>query len=197
MAALRHQPLLVVLRAEEPLRLDPQIATLADLGVKHVEIAWSEHPQWACQCAALQRAYPMVRFGAASVVSQQGLAAVVEAGLAFAVSPVLDRRLLEQAAAAGLTLVPGVLSPSEVHLARQLGCALVKLFPAASVGCHYWRRLAAPMGPLPFCIAAGGLGPADLAPWLAGGVDAVAIGGALHGDQAWQQLGQWLSSRSG
>jgi 2-dehydro-3-deoxyphosphogluconate aldolase/(4S)-4-hydroxy-2-oxoglutarate aldolase len=57
---------------------------------------------------------------------------------------------------------------------------LVKLFPAATVGPGYWRRLAAPLGEsLPFCIAAGGLGPADVMTWLEAGVDAVALGSSL------------------
>jgi len=73
-----------------------------------------------------------------------------------------------------------VMSPTEVCQARALGCRLVKLFPAATVGPGYWRRLAAPLGEsLPFCIAAGGLGPADVMTWLEAGVDAVALGSSL------------------
>ena len=195
-AALHRQPLLVVLRADEPKTLGPEIGKLADLGVRHLELAWSPHPQWGKQCAQLRLDYPQVCFGAASVVSPNALASVVAAGLAFAVSPVLDPALLVQARALGLALVPGVLTPSEVHLARSLGCALVKLFPAAALGPGYWRSLAGPLGPMPFCIAAGGLGPGDLQQWLSCGVDAVAIGGSLSGDQAWRQLADWLASRS-
>ena len=195
-ASLHHQPLLVVLRAHEPRTLSQPVKRLAELGVRHIEIAWSDHPDWAFQSKALLQAYPQVRFGAASVVSSVALEAVVAAGLSFAVSPLLDPQLQRQADALGITLVPGVMSPSEVHQARSLGCALVKLFPAVTLGSSYWRRLAGPLGGLPFCIAAGGLGPADLPQWLGDGVDAVAIGGCLNSDQALQELAQWLSNQS-
>jgi len=196
-ASLRSQPLLVVLRADQPLALQPQIARLTGMGVRHVEIAWADQPGWVDQIVALRKQLVQLRLGAASVVDDRALSAVVEAGLSFAVSPVLDTTLLARAARLGITLVPGVMSPSEVHQARALGCPLVKLFPATTLGAGHWRRLAAPLGGLPFCIAAGGLGPEDLGEWLSAGVDAVAIGGSLSSEQAWHNLGQWLSSRSG
>ena len=80
------------------------------------------------------------------------------------------------------------MTPSEVNQAREWGCRVVKLFPAISLGMHYWSRLAPPLGPLPFCIAAGGLAPADGIPWLEAGVDAVALGGSLAQGAAWEAL---------
>ncbi|MEB3173176.1 MAG: bifunctional 4-hydroxy-2-oxoglutarate aldolase/2-dehydro-3-deoxy-phosphogluconate aldolase [Cyanobacteriota bacterium] len=194
---MRAQPLLVVLRSLQPHSLQPQIERLASIGTRHIEIAWSDHPAWVEQTQALMAASPAIRFGAASIVSERALCDVHTAGLSFAVSPVLDADLLGCAAELGIALVPGVFSPTEVHRAAALGCPLVKLYPAATLGPHHWRRLAGPLGPLPFCIAAGGLGPADLGPWLTAGVDAVAIGGSLSGDQAWQQLTAWLAEQRG
>jgi len=194
-ASLRRQPLLVVLRADQPRDLCGSLERLFDAGVRHVEIAWSEHPHWSSQCASLIEQFPDLCFGAASIVSTQALDAVAEAGLSFAVSPVLDSDLLHQADRLGIMLVPGVFSPSEVHHARRLGCAMVKLFPAAVVGCGYWQRLRSPLGKLPFCIAAGGLGAHELDAWLASGVDAVALGGSLVGDQAWSSMERWLADQ--
>ena len=194
---MHHQPLLVVLRAEQPAALTPQIDRLVALGLRHIEIAWSEHPGWIEQTRALALRSPEVRFGAASITTDRALRDVQAAGLAFAVSPVFDPALLARAQQLELTLVPGVFSPSEVHQVKALGCPLVKLYPAIALGPGYWRSLAGPLGGLPFCIAAGGLAPADVAQWLSSGVDAVAIGGALSGDQAWQELAQWLMSPRG
>lgn len=196
-ASLHRQPLLVVLRADQPLALTATLETLQQCGVRHVEIAWSPaHADWARQCRRLVAAFPALCIGAASVCSRAALEAVADAELSFAVSPVLQPPLLQHAAQLGLTLVPGVFSPSEVGHAIDLGCTMVKLFPAISLGPAYWRRLAGPLGPLPFCIAAGGLGPADLASWLGAGVDAVALGGELAGEEAWRTLRGWLASRS-
>jgi 2-dehydro-3-deoxyphosphogluconate aldolase/(4S)-4-hydroxy-2-oxoglutarate aldolase len=69
-------------------------------------------------------------------------------------------------------------------MAVRAGAAAVKLFPASALGPGYWRSLAGPLGPLPFCIAAGGLRADDVPAWLAAGVDAVALGNSLFVDGA-------------
>ena len=177
--ALRRQPLLVVLRAEQPRQLEPALAELEAMGLVHVEISWQPHPDWALQCRALKQAHPRLRLGAASLCSLEAIRATVAAGLGYGVSPVLVPELWQEACRLELALVPGVFTPSEVLQARQLGCPAVKLFPAATLGSHYWGRLRGPLGALPFCIAAGGLAPHDVRPWLQAGVDAVALGGSL------------------
>ena len=88
--------------------------------------------------------------------------------------------MVDAAASLGLTLVPGVFSPSEVERFRAVG--LVKLYPAATLKPQYWRQLRQPLHPLPFCIAAGGLHPEDAASWFAAGVQAVALGSSLFDD---------------
>ncbi|AFY29017.1 bifunctional 4-hydroxy-2-oxoglutarate aldolase/2-dehydro-3-deoxy-phosphogluconate aldolase [Cyanobium gracile] len=170
----------MVLRAEQPALLAPQLGQLADLGVRHVEIAWGPWPGWISDCRRLIEAFPDLQLGAASICTPAALVAALEAGFSYGVSPVLDGGLLETAAMARFALVPGVMTPTEVNRARSLGCPIVKLFPAATVGIGYWRRLRDPLGPpLPFCIAAGGLLPGDVRPWLESGVDAVALGSSL------------------
>jgi 2-dehydro-3-deoxyphosphogluconate aldolase/(4S)-4-hydroxy-2-oxoglutarate aldolase len=178
--SLRRQPLLVVLRPPQPRQAIPTLERLQSLGLIHVEIAWQPQPGWVDQMAELVRRFPALEIGAASICEARGVSEAAAAGCRYAVAPVLEAELHRQAAAADLVLVPGVMSPSEVQRARRLGCAVVKLFPAVSVGIDHWRRLREPLGlPLPFCIAAGGLAPADVLPWLEAGVDAVALGSSL------------------
>lgn len=171
-----------MLRADQPLQLVDCVAQLDELGLRHLEIAASQHPHWSEQCRELRLLFPSVRFGAASVRSSKALAHAVEAGLEYAVSPVLDLSLVEQARDLGILLVPGVMTPTEVHRAVENGCALVKLYPAATLGPGYWRSLEGPLGPLPFCIAAGGLRLDDVQAWLHHGVDAVALGQSVVQD---------------
>ncbi|MFM8526427.1 MAG: bifunctional 4-hydroxy-2-oxoglutarate aldolase/2-dehydro-3-deoxy-phosphogluconate aldolase [Cyanobacteriota bacterium] len=176
---MRSAPVLAVLRADDPGTLIPIVADLAAVGIVHVELAWSAAPGWGAGCRLLRGRFPELQLGAASIVASGALEQVLEAGLTYAVSPILDRGLLQTAVRLGLVLVPGVMSPSEVHQARCWGASIVKLFPAQTLGSRYWASLRAPLGGLPFCIAAGGLGPGDVAPWLAAGVDAVALGQSL------------------
>ncbi len=178
-SSLREQPLLAVVRCSGAAALHWHVQQLVSAGVRHVEVAWSPQPGWVDQCQALQRQFPGLLLGAASITTAAALGDVRAAGLTYAMSPLLCPELLAEAARLDLLLVPGVMSPTEVDLARRLGCGLVKLFPAAALGPGYWRLLAGPLAPLPFCIAAGGLRPADLPVWLAAGVQAVTLGSAL------------------
>lgn len=190
--SLRGQPLLIVLRPAQPLAVVPVLERLQALGLRHVEIAWQPQPLWVEQMAELVRRFRDLELGAASICEPQGVVDAATAGCRYAVSPVLDSELQQTALSHDLVLVPGVMTPSEVHRARRMGCGIVKLFPAVSVGRDHWRRLREPLGPsLPFCIAAGGLRSEDVLPWLAAGVDAVALGsglGALERTGVWQTL---------
>lgn len=51
---------------------------------------------------------------------------------------------------------------------------------SGTAGASLLAPVLAPLGdPLPFCIAAGGLAPADVLPWRAAGVNAVVLGSRL------------------
>lgn len=184
-ASLRRQPLLVVFRPEAPLQLAPLLEELQALGLVHVEIACRPGADWSRQCRELIHALPSMCLGAASMVSREALHAVVDAGFAYGVSPILDPSLQVEAAAAGFLLVPGVMTPTEVRAGSLCGPGLVKLFPASTLGPAYWSGLRDPLGgALPFCIAAGGIALSDVSHWLASGVDAVAVGSRWLGNGA-------------
>ena len=190
MQSLVAQPLLAVLRPRTIQQAQRQLERLQAVGLVHVELAVNPSRTWSEGCLSLAAAFPSLRLGAASVTVPEQLEAVANGGLDYAVSPIFDPQLLQRARQLGLTLVPGVQSPTEVHQAQRLGCSIVKLFPARPLGPSYWASLAGPLGPLPFCIAAGGLACADVLPWLEQGVDAVALGGRLFVAPPGPGLGQ-------
>ena len=196
-ASLRRQPLIAVLRpSAEMLQLQPSCypeaipsgtpsgwATLLDelnkTGVRHLGLAWAPHSGWVSFIKTLKSHWPSFLFGATSVRCADAVRDTAQAGLTYATAPFLDESLQELACQLGLLLVPGVFSPAEIHRAVQLGCDLVKLFPAAALGPCYWGYLNAPLNPLPAVIAAGGLRVSDLDNWLSTGHNAVALGQSL------------------
>ncbi len=202
-ASLRLQPLIVVLRPEESDLLGPfshtllcqRLDLLVDLGVRHIEIAWLHHPRWSDLIATIRCRHPNVELGVASVTSQQGLQAVIDLDLRYAMSPVLDQDLVFAAHQRNFCLVPGVMTPTEIRKAQAFGCRVVKLFPAVVLGIGYHSQISAPMGDhLPFMIAAGGLCVGDLDPWLSAGYDAIALGrGVLSTNDATAELRDWLT----
>jgi 2-dehydro-3-deoxyphosphogluconate aldolase/(4S)-4-hydroxy-2-oxoglutarate aldolase len=72
--------------------------------------------------------------GAGTVLSVRQLEEAVDAGARFAVAPGLNPEVVEAAQQAGVMVVPGAATPTEIDRARALGCELVKIFPASSVG---------------------------------------------------------------
>ena len=181
-ASLAGQPLLAVLRPRDPGCAMAEVELLHAVGWRHVELAWTA-PWLTPLIPTLRERCPRLRLGAASVTTARQLEQVAAAGLSYAFMPIWQPELLPQARELGITLAPGVFTPTEAHQARCHGCAVVKLFPAAALGRHYWSQLRVPLGPLPVCVAAGGLGPETALQWLgAGAVDAVALGRQLFGN---------------
>ena len=202
MASLAQQPLIIVLRPKESDLLGPflqsllcqRVDQLVELGLHHIEIAWVDHSRWSALITAIRLRHPTLRLGAASVTSQRGLQAVIDLDLPYAMSPLLDQGLISMAHQHNCCLVPGVMTPTEIRQAVVLGCHVVKLFPAVVLGLDYYRQISAPMGDLPFMIAAGGLSVADLDPWLSAGYDAIALGrGVLSTTNAIADLRHWLT----
>ena len=202
MASLVRQPLIVVLRPKESDLLGPflqsllcqRIDQLVELGLHHLEIAWLDHPRWSALITAICLRHPSLQLGVASVTSQRGLQAVIDLDLPYAMSPLLDHGLVSMAQQHNCCLVPGVMTPTEIRQAVVLGCHVVKLFPAVVLGRDYYRQISAPLGDLPFMIAAGGLTVSDLDSWLSAGYDAIALGrGVLSTTNAIADLSRWLT----
>ncbi|GAA3670714.1 bifunctional 4-hydroxy-2-oxoglutarate aldolase/2-dehydro-3-deoxy-phosphogluconate aldolase [Microbacterium marinilacus] len=104
--------------------------------------------------------------GAGTVLSVTQAHEAIEAGASFLVTPGLDAEVVGAAADAGVPIVPGVLTPTEVQAAIGLGLSRLKLFPAgvfdglALLGAYadVYRDV--------LFMPSGGIGPANLAEHL-------------------------------
>ncbi|MFV2070724.1 MAG: keto-deoxy-phosphogluconate aldolase, partial [Pirellulales bacterium] len=90
-------------------------------------------------------------------------------GARFGVAPGTNRSVIERATQRGLPFFPGVTTPSDIESALELGCRVLKFFPAeASGGLNYLRSMAAPYEHLQLrYLPLGGIGPANLKSYLA------------------------------
>ena len=202
--SLQRQPFLIVVRTDSndlDLPEGPdgdgslirQLDRLHQAGLTHLEVAWKADPRWVPFMQRIRELFPGFSLGAASVTSLAALDDLQQLALPYAMSPCWVPELVQEARRRGLLLVPGVFSPTDVLQARDFGCNLVKLFPAVSVGCDYWRRLQAPLADLPMVVAAGGLGVADVPKWLSTGHGAVALGRRVLGKDGLEpELLTWL-----
>ena len=115
--------------------------------------------------------------GGGTVLSVDDARRVRDAGGRFALSPVTDVGVIEEAHALGLLAVPGTATPTEIVHAHRSGADLVKVFPAGSLGGpDYLRRVRGPLPNIPL-VPTNGPTAADIADYLAAGAVAVGVGG--------------------
>ena len=94
---------------------------------------------------AIRRDVPKMTAGIGTILTVDQLQATREAGAAFGVSPGCNPRLLAAAREAGFSFAPGIATPTDIEIAIEHGCRLLKFFPAEQLGgLPYLRAMAAP-----------------------------------------------------
>jgi 2-dehydro-3-deoxyphosphogluconate aldolase/(4S)-4-hydroxy-2-oxoglutarate aldolase len=184
---------IAIVRLSEPGAAVRAGQELAEAGLDSVEVTLTT--PGALDAIATLRAElaGSCRVGAGSVRTPADVTAARDAGAEFLVTPTTRVEVLEQAEAAGLPVVCGAFTPTEVDVAWSSGAALVKLFPANVAGPSYVRELLAPLPDVPL-VPTGGVRPESLAEWAAAGAVAVGAGGALV-DAVEVAAGDWPALR--
>jgi 2-dehydro-3-deoxyphosphogluconate aldolase / (4S)-4-hydroxy-2-oxoglutarate aldolase len=170
--------LLAVVRGESHAAALEVVGALVDGGVLGIEVTFTtpEAPRviWDLDAEYGDR----ILLGAGTVTTREQVEEAVEAGSSFLVSPGCDPELLPAMLETGILVLPGVLTPSEVMLARRLGAPAVKLFPGSSGGPAYLKALFGPFPDARF-VPTGGVSVDNITDWFAAGALAVGAGSAL------------------
>ncbi len=146
----------------------------------------------ALDAIAAMAKVPGAEVGAGTVLTPEDAARAARAGARFAFSPGLTEALAEGCRTAGLPLVPGVASASEAMRAAELGCDMLKFFPASAAGGpDFLRALAAPLPNLTFC-PTGGISEATAPGWLAL-PNVACVGGSWIAPPADVARGDWAA----
>ncbi|MEM0987858.1 MAG: bifunctional 4-hydroxy-2-oxoglutarate aldolase/2-dehydro-3-deoxy-phosphogluconate aldolase [Pseudomonadota bacterium] len=128
--------------------------------------------------------------GAGTLRSAQDVHKAAKVGAMFGVSPGFSPAVMATAAKAGLPMLPGVATPSEAMAAAELGCEILKFFPAeANGGIPVLKAWAAPLAGLKFC-PTGGIDAANAADYLALPT-VVCVGGSWVAPKAMVTAGDW------
>jgi 2-dehydro-3-deoxyphosphogluconate aldolase/(4S)-4-hydroxy-2-oxoglutarate aldolase len=105
--------------------------------------------------------------GAGTVLDPTDVDRVADAGARFIVTPGFDREVVDRALERGLDILPGTATATDVQAALRAGLSAVKLFPADRLGgLGLISSLAGPFPDVAF-VPSGGVGPANLAEYLA------------------------------
>ncbi|MEU6548948.1 bifunctional 4-hydroxy-2-oxoglutarate aldolase/2-dehydro-3-deoxy-phosphogluconate aldolase [Streptomyces sp. NPDC046915] len=182
-AALTAHRLVAIVRGNDPDAALRTVLTLADEGIELIEVSLTGEGALTVVERARQTLGPDRPLGAGTVLTADDTRAAREAGADFVVTPALGEGA-GAAVAAGLPVLAGVMTPTDIVTARGLGATALKIFPAAQAGGPaYLEALRGPFPHEPF-VPVGGVDEAAAGAYLAAGATAVGVGSPLVGDAA-------------
>jgi 2-dehydro-3-deoxyphosphogluconate aldolase/(4S)-4-hydroxy-2-oxoglutarate aldolase len=156
-------PVIVLDRVEQAV---PLARALVAGGVRVLEVTLRTPAALAC-IEAIARQVPEAVLGAGTLRTADDVHAAKSAGCVFGVSPGYTSAMGQTCMAAGLPLLPGVATSSEVMQANADGFTFLKFFPAtAAGGVALLKAFAGPFPDVAFC-PTGGITPETAPQFLA------------------------------
>jgi len=114
----------------------------------------------------VRAAVPAMLVGAGTVLTIDQARAAIDAGAQFLVSPGTNADVVALAQGAGIPVVPGVATPTEIEANLARGVEVMKLFPAEVVGgVRFLKAVFGPYRAVRF-MPTGGIDPSNLADYL-------------------------------
>ncbi|MFC0529515.1 bifunctional 4-hydroxy-2-oxoglutarate aldolase/2-dehydro-3-deoxy-phosphogluconate aldolase [Phytohabitans kaempferiae] len=174
-----HRLLAIVRGTDTEAALDCVLA-LVDEGLTLVEVSLTTPGALSIIERARAALGEAATLGAGTIVTVADARSAADAGATFLVTPGAspESTAIKEA---GLPVIEGALTPTEILAATEGGAAAVKVFPAALGGPGYIKALRDPL-PRVGMVAVGGVDVDNAAAFLAAGAVAVGPGSSLMGD---------------
>ena len=188
---IEQSGVIAVLILDSPDVAVPVAKALLDGGVDTMELTLRTPVALEC-LKKIRTAVPEMLAGVGTVIKPEQVDQVLEAGGAFGVSPGLNPSVVQHAIKKGLPFAPGVMTPTDIELAVELGCRELKFFPAEPAGgLKMLNSLRAPFAHLGVqLIPLGGVNLSNLTDYLSTpGV--LAVGGSWLASPALLQSKDW------
>lgn len=161
---MRAGPVIPVLKVEDPEIAVPLAQALVAGGLPVLEVTL--RTERALEVIAAMSEVVGAIVGVGTVTRPDQFAQARTAGARFAVTPGLTPALFEAAPEAGIPVLPGVMTPSELIEAGENGFKLLKLFPAeVAGGVAMLKSMGGPFADIGFC-PTGGVTPANMLDYL-------------------------------
>lgn len=184
-----------VVTVENPDDAVPIARALLDGGVGAIELTF----RTARAAEAIRRIraeVPDILAGAGTLLTRAHVLAALEAGALFGVAPGCNPATLAAARECGLPFAPGVMTPTDIEIALENGCRVLKYFPATNLaGPSALETMAAPFAHLGVrFIPLGGINLASLPQWLAS-PSVLCVGGSWLAPREIIQRQDWATLR--
>jgi 2-dehydro-3-deoxyphosphogalactonate aldolase len=177
---LREMPLVAILRGIEPAEAVAVASVLIEAGITIIEVPFNSPQPLLSIERMVQACGDDALIGAGTVLDPSAVTRVASAGGQLIVMPHCDARVIRAAKSAGLTVTPGVMTPTEAFAALDLGADALKLFPAELLPPAAIKAFRAVLPPTTRMLAVGGIEPATMAGYWQAGAAGFGIGSALY-----------------
>jgi 2-dehydro-3-deoxyphosphogluconate aldolase/(4S)-4-hydroxy-2-oxoglutarate aldolase len=172
---------IAVLRTTHASEYAPVIESLLAGGVRFIELTLTTRDVFDHLPDIRETFGDTAEIGVGTVTTTEQADRSMDVGAQFLVTPSMNLDIVHAAVARGIPIIPGGLTPTELHAGWSAGAAAVKVFPASTVTPDYIGQL---HGPFPgmHLIPSGGISIQDAPQWISAGALAVSLGGPLIGD---------------
>lgn len=173
----KHRVIAVIRSSEKELAWE-MASSVAAGGIQFIEITWNTHKA-AELIAQLRSEFPSFSIGTGTLLNLEQLQQAIDCGAQFLFTPHTDVAMIKTAVDAGVPIVPGAFSPTEIVTAWQAGATCVKVFPISALGgAAYLKSLQGPLGHIPL-IPTGGVTLENAKVFIDAGAIAVGLAGDL------------------
>ena len=183
-AGVSRSPVIAVVRHRDPFEAARQARFFAASRIELVEVTFTvpHATDLVRELLAERSSVGPPWIGMGTVTTPERARAAIAVGAEFVVTPNVDREVARIASDAGLYLVVGALTPSEIVAAHATGADLIKIYPLPPVGGPaYLRVVREPLGDVGPMLAGGGFGIEEIPAYRAAGASAFGLGAPLVG----------------
>ena len=149
-----------------------EIEKLITLGLKNLEISWSNNKNWLDFVYKIKLNFPTINLGSASILNKKSIDDSLSIGLKYSMMKSWDKDLFNYAKAKKHLLIPGIKNLKDLKEAIKLNCKIIKIYPITSkdtsIDLSHYKNID--------FIAAGGLSVNDLKYYKSVGYKTIVIG---------------------
>lgn len=193
---IRAAKIIAVTVIDDPEDAVPLANILLEEGITAIELTLRTKTAFE-SLANIRKECPTMLAGVGTVLTTDQVSEALEHGAAFGVSPGLNPNVVRAAGESGLPFAPGIATPTDIEAAVELGCKLVKFFPAEpSGGMPYFKSFSAPYAHLGLeYIPLGGLNVDNFLSYLENKA-IPAVGGSWIAPRDWIANKNWEGIRT-
>jgi len=189
MESLKETKIIAIVRGIPEDRADAAAEALWEGGVRFLEVTMNTPGALNIIRRWRDRFDGRVNIGAGTVLDADLAAAAIKAGAEFLITPNTDEDTIKHAVNAGIPIVPGAMTPTEIVQAWKFGAQAVKVFPSGTLGASFIKELQGPLSHIPM-VATGGVTLDNMSIYAASGAYAFGLGGSLV-NLSWIEAGEY------